>query len=149
MHKYHLPAKFDTIRIVPWKHYLCFYDDSPQNQKRKYISKLNIIDPKDRQRLYDIRFSMQNVRRRLLRYHCKKQSWDETILQLKSEGTAQVTTVSGETVEGEQDIKMVEGGEMNGEDSQVAECSASTPSKSVAGIFQKLNISGTAMDETL
>ena len=59
------------ILIKPQRHYICFYDLSPSRPKKDYISRLDVLKPKDRQRLFDIRYASPKTRHRLMKWERK------------------------------------------------------------------------------
>ena len=149
MQKYKLPASFDVIRVRPYKHYICFYDARPKLAKHKYISRLNFLDPQDRQRLLDIRYALPLVRRRLLDHRCSRQSWSETLYGLSPEEISAATKTEEGAREETEDTKMDEAGKLDEKASTSDGCLVITPSRFVREAFGRLDILGPVMDEHL
>ena len=42
-HNHQVPDNFEMIRLVPQRHYICFYDTSSTDLKPKYIAKLDMF----------------------------------------------------------------------------------------------------------
>lgn len=118
------------IRIIPQRHYICFYDASSTKIKHKYIAKLDILKPKDRQRLFDIRYAQPNVRQRLLKWNRKIRSGKESLLRQTLEKTLPITATNGEADGNTQDIKTGKTGMVHDGDNQRSGCLINNPSNS-------------------
>ena len=105
-----------------------------------------MLDPHDRQRLYDIRHAHPTLRRRLLRYHCKNRAGIESLIERAPEQTPLDVETDQEANKGTQDTAMEDFGDTNQEDGKDGECLPTTPSKIVGKVFENLNISEPATD---
>ena len=147
MRKYNVPANFDVIRVRPHEHYICFYDARPKLAKYHYLSRLNVLDPEDRQRFFDLRFALPRVRRRMLNHRCSRRSWSETLYGLTPDEVFSANDEERARGE-EQDVEMDNAGEADEEDVTNDGDLPTTPSKMVGEAFARLNILGTAANES-
>ena len=141
MHKYKLPVTFNTIRIIPHHQFLMFYDYNLKNHRRKYISKLNILDPRDRQRLFDIRYAQPSLRRRLLSYHCKNRSGVESLSKHTTGQPLAIAEGKDGLIRDVQDVQMDDTGLVSGDESRDDGCTGKTPGQDFSTSLERLEIS--------
>ena len=84
------------IRLVPQRHYICFYDTSSTDLKPKYLEKLDILKPHHRQHLFDVRHAQPKVRRRLLKLNRKIRAGKESLLKQTLKKSLPATGIDGE-----------------------------------------------------
>ena len=110
-----IPATFDIIRIIPHRHYVCFYDTSSPRRKSKFISKLDILKPEDRQLFFDIRYAPPNRRQRLLKWDRKIRSERKSLLRQTLEKSLPATFIAGKAIEDSQSTGIVKEGTVDDE----------------------------------
>ena len=83
------------ILINPQRHYISFYDvsSSSSRSRKNHISRLDILKPKDRQRLFDIRHASPKTRHRLLKWDRKLRK--KSLLRLTLEKTLPAAFLAG------------------------------------------------------
>ncbi len=84
------------IRLVPQRHYICFYDTSSTDLKPKYIAKLDMLKPHHRQHLFDVRYAQPKVRQRLLKLNRKIRAGKESLLKQTLKKSLPATDINGE-----------------------------------------------------
>jgi len=95
-HNHQVPDNFDMIRLVPQRHYICFYDTSSTDLKPKYIAKLDMLKPHHRQHLFDVRYAQPKVRQRLLKLNRKIRAGKESLLKQTLKKSLPATDINGE-----------------------------------------------------
>jgi len=92
-HNHQVPDHFDMIRLVPQRHYICFYDTSSTDLKPKYIAKLDMLKP---HHLFDLRYAQPKVRQRLLKLNRKIRAGKESLLKQTLKKSLPATGIDGE-----------------------------------------------------